>query len=232
MVVRGYALPNDYFFKGNIDLRECYDCDIEKENNIKALLRKIKHNDFETIMMVPDEDDSRVCSNTEQVAIARHSWSNKDPNIAASVTTSQLNEQMHRICSGHNLNLKSDTDLKSNIEPVLEGPVEFNFTTAHCVKDINTLLDNVLKKYFSPGDKLQKEDYNDLDDDDPLIQKGIDEVFYSHNTFNSSNELTSESSNHRSSESNESTQENHIFAATEKLINFINKKKREYSTDH
>lgn len=226
LYVRGLALPNDYFYKRDIDLRETYDLDedIGEENNIKAILDKIKHAyDTDTIMVEP-EDDSNFLSKMEKETTTHDSRSDNELNIAATVITAQLDELMNRIVSEHNLKSRPAEDIE------FESPDlgTFHLTPTHEAPDIKITLGKALEEYVSTGAIDMKESFgSDELDNGPLDNASFDGVnspTHVYNYFKQLMEFKLMESN--STESTSLTTDLMREAAT-KLINFIKTKEQE-----
>ncbi|XP_075991994.1 protein monoglycylase TTLL8-like isoform X2 [Anticarsia gemmatalis] len=131
LYVRGYSLPDDYFYSGTIEHQKTIDddsVDIEKSYNSEAILKKIKqYYDLDTIMVHPEEYGSgflQMCENQSSSRV--HSeQSEYQLSIAATIITTQLEELMDKIPSTSDIakpkhlsisqaqSIKSETDVES-----------------------------------------------------------------------------------------------------------------------
>ncbi|KAH9635058.1 hypothetical protein HF086_004412 [Spodoptera exigua] len=235
LFVRGVSLPHDYFYKGNIDLRESYDCDVDmdKVNNIKAILDKIKDKyDSDTVMKEP-EDDSNTTAKKEKETTTRHSRSEDELNVAASVITGQLEELLDRIVSNQSFSL---INLGHQIRS-LSSPVYI--TQPQPDKSINKIMKKSLslKTPVKPITVNSERTFQFSELDDGPTDKGSYVGFSSSKkTFNDISELEvvrllSRSKSKESTTSTSISTENMIEATT-KLINFINQKQKEYFSEN
>ncbi|XP_047042085.1 tubulin glycylase 3A-like [Helicoverpa zea] len=235
LYVRGCSLPSDYFYKGNIDLRENYDddVDIDKGHNIETILDKIKQAyDTDTIMIEP-EDDSHACVKKEQETTTHHSRSDYELNVAATVVTEQLEELMDRIVSKHSSNMKTRQEALC-----ATGSIK-SFASAHMVKsvtDFKAMITKSMNRFVSFENVQHHEafDFSQLDDE-PVDNESAYEEDSPKKIINDYKQLdvlrlfgqTSKESAQSTSPSTEI-----MLEATTKLINFISKKEREYFMEH
>lgn len=235
LFVRGYTLPNDYFYKGNIEIKESYDddVDIDKEKNIQAILEKIKQaHDTDTIMKEP-EDDSDMVLKKEQETSTRHSRSDYELSVAATVITGQLEELMDRIISEHSFVAKSTRESTSSL-----GSDKSNMTSTQSVKsvtDIKSLLKKSLSRFASVGaiSVSHQQLFNFSELDDGSVGKasvvGVNstkKIFHDFKQIALLSHLNKQVSKEKPRTS--SASEEIILQATTKLINFISKKEKEY----
>ncbi|XP_022815689.1 tubulin glycylase 3A-like isoform X1 [Spodoptera litura] len=234
LFVRGVSLPNDYFYKGSIDLRESYDCDedMDKVNNIKAILDKIK-NKYDTVMVEPEDDSNTTMKKEKETTTRRRSRSEDELNVAASVITGQLEELLDRIVSTHSFKKKqSGHQMRS-----FSTPVEC-YVAHQPVKSVNKIMKMSLSRVepVKPVDVTSDRTFGFSELDDGPIGKGSYVGVDSYKTnFNDISELEVVKllSKSRSKESitSPSASTEIMLEATTKLINFINKKEKEYFTE-
>ncbi|XP_026738588.1 tubulin glycylase 3A-like isoform X2 [Trichoplusia ni] len=236
LFVRGISLPSEYFYKGNIEIKESYDddVDIEKEKNIQAILEKIKQQSFDTdiIMKEPDDDSEAVFVKKEQETntLIRGSRSEYELHVAASVITGQLDELMERVTSEHSVvkaKLKASLSPKSliaKLKPAL---------SAKSISDFKPLLQSSLGKAESNDVVYNQRSFNfsHLDDgpvgkaSDVDVDKSPKSIFKSLKQVEPLKLLSKQESIENAGSSSMSED---MIAATSKLINFINRKEKEY----
>lgn len=113
LMVRGYALPNNYFYKGNISIQNSFEDelgDIDKADNSRAIMEKIKqYYDIDTVMIEPDESEidcikhKNTCKSTRR----RSTQSEYELSIAATIITTQLEELMDKLPSENSVTTRS-----------------------------------------------------------------------------------------------------------------------------
>lgn len=238
LFVRGISLPPDYFYRGSIDLRESYDCDedMEKVNNIKAILDKIKNKfDTDTVMVEP-EDDSNATMKKEKETTTHHSSRSEDElNVAASVITGQLEELLDRIVSVNSFNVKKSRQQMKTFS----APVKCYVAQPQPVTSENKIMRKSVSR-VTPVKPVAVDNHRTFAfselDDGPIGKGSYVGVSSYKNTFNDISELEVVRllSKSRSKESTTSTSESteNMLEATSKLINFINKKEQEYITEN
>lgn len=237
LVARGVALPNEYFYKGCIILRESYDCDEDnlKRSNIKAMLDKIKHS-FETVdtIMIEPEDDEDLIFKTEHGVTARPSRSDNELTMEASVITEQLDELIHRVGSEHDKkqtenNLKSVNNTEHKHIKKLETSESAEFRLYDSETEFTIMLDKSLKKFITAETTNKKVPFNfSALDDGPAGKGSIVDVDRPKKIFNDIKQLIELRLNRSGSNVRTSFTTDFMLEATTEIVNFINKKEIEY----
>lgn len=105
--VRGYSLPHEYFYKGTIPLQKSIDnLVVEKEKDIKSILKRLKQI-YEADIMVEPEDDEYSNMKKEQETYTHLTESEQDLQDAATVINEQIDDLLDRITSVHTDSSKS-----------------------------------------------------------------------------------------------------------------------------
>ncbi|CAD0196344.1 unnamed protein product [Chrysodeixis includens] len=239
LVVRGISLPSEYFYKGSIEIKESYDddVDIEKEKNIKAILEKIKQQSYDpdAIMKEPDEDSDSVFVKKEQETNTRvrKSLSDYELQEVASVVTGQLDELMERVTSEHSVEKER---LKASFTPNSLIPKLAPVLSARSISDFTPMLKRSLLRTESEKPIIYNQHsfrFSHLDDGpvgkgsdvDVKSSKSIFKTLTPIETFKIFNDDDQDSTENVPSTSKS---KDIMLEATNKLINFINKKEKEY----
>ncbi|XP_028159186.1 tubulin monoglycylase TTLL3-like [Ostrinia furnacalis] len=228
LFVRGYTLPLDYFYRGNIEIKESYDDpDIGKERDIKAMLNKLKHIYDTDIMVQPDDDDEpevdSVSSKHEDPLPCDHNTeSENELSVAATVITEQLDEIVDRITT-------SENSFDSKSEEKLDVPSTHSSKKhKHIVKrlqsvtDIKALLKNSCSRFASMEALSIKKTFSFSELDDGPQGKG------SFVEFNPIKRMFENLSPNIGISNDENNTQDEIIKATSKIISFINQKEKEY----
>ncbi|KAJ8726164.1 hypothetical protein PYW07_000862 [Mythimna separata] len=240
LYVRGVTLPNEYFYKGDIDLRESYDIDEDslKGNNIKAILDKIKHTydthpDTDTIMREPENDDEVVLKQDRGVnPRLRDSQTDNELNMAVSVVTAQLDDLLHRVGSRHKKEKGTNLKSKRNSEFKYENfdEVDTRSVQTHSETEFTIMLDKSLKKFISAG-TMNTFDFSELNDG-PGGKGSTMAVNNTKKIFNDIKKLIEGRLIKKlTTKENTSFSTDFMLDATTELINFISKKEQEYSSE-
>ncbi|RVE54648.1 hypothetical protein evm_000769 [Chilo suppressalis] len=213
LFVRGYTLSSDYFYKGKIELKESYeDPDTDRENDIRTILSKSKQFYDQDVMISPEDDEERVSNeyeSIEMVCCSHNTESENELDVAATVITEQLDEIIDRISSEKNLGNEA---MNSNNKPG-NSAVKNNLVLLDQIKsvtDINVFLKSTCKDFI-----LNKVEagftFSKLDD---RSQEHV--------------ERTSEAIISSDYDFNRKITETEILKASYKIINFIDRKEKEY----
>ncbi|KAM3962803.1 tubulin glycylase 3A [Aphomia sociella] len=236
LFVRGYALPADYFYKGNIEVKETYeDPEIGKEQDIKAILNNLKQRHYTDIMVVPedDNDSNKIC----QGEICIHKTpSENELCVAATVITEQLDELMDRITSENSFSSKSERCQQSVTSVSYKNSSSPVQSATKSVTDINSLLRKSFNRFASVEALSLKKTFSFSKLDDGPLGKAS---YYGFNPLKSVYNLSPKiiNKNNIALVSASPETENYsksqksgldLVKATYKIISFINQKEREY----
>lgn len=222
--MRGYALPLDYFYRGNIEIKESYDDpDIGKERDIKAMLNKLKQFYYTDIMVQPDEDHSSTELTPEKVGCAHNTESENELSLAATVITEQLDEIVDRITSENSFTSKSDSRKVSSNTHSSKKSLHLNKRMS--VTDIKGLLKNSCSRFASLEAIRSNRNFSFSKlDDGPQGKGSYIELNPIRNFFKN---LTPDIGCY----SDTSKTQDDILVATSKIISFINQKEKEYFSE-
>lgn len=230
LVVKGYALPNEYFYKGTIDTEDSssFSTPIFNYSNIKEVLNKLKrYNDYD-IMMEPDDKDDDVNILREKPACAHITKSENELDTIATVITEQLDDLLERVTSG-------DTD--GSITPnKLESEECLTLNSCSELEKMKSLTDiiSLLKKSsctFSTSTNINKGfRFSKLDDgqsDKNFVQyENLKNVLFEMDLSPLKNKKPPTNMNPVVSKTYNYL-ESHMTEATSKLLSFINEKEKE-----
>lgn len=232
LYIRGISLPLDYFYKGNIEIKESYNnADIEKECDIKVALNKLKQY-YDADIMVEPEDEYNLSKKEKHETCSYGTESEYELSVAATVITGQLDELLDRITSERTPSMASCGKRKST---------DFSAKSFSPVKSIKSLTDikSLLKKSYSQLTSAECISINSQKcfkfsklDDGPMGKGSLIEC---NSIAQAMHELCSEikvKSERQAHERNLSKRKvcrslDNILEATTKIITFINKKERE-----
>ncbi|XP_022116437.2 tubulin glycylase 3A-like isoform X2 [Pieris rapae] len=92
LVVRGYSLPNEYFYKGHIEIQESYeDPEIGSEQDVEAILNKLKrfYDMEDTVMVQTRVLDEKIAKKREKLSPSSLTENELSPVIDISNPSSQ-----------------------------------------------------------------------------------------------------------------------------------------------
>lgn len=249
LMVRGYALPCDYFYKGNIVIEDemFKGANIEKPKDINSMLYKLKQLYEMDVMKVPEDELDYYKSNKEGVRSRKSS--DEELDVAATVITEQLDELLERITSEPSASFKSSHHQKSSLSTCTKHSSEGNL-----IRGVSfTNFGNLLKKscsiltFASAKGRLFK--FSKLDDGSQsrcslstfslLDKKILTDLETTHKNLNKivsdtlspinvikNDKISSISSGYLKKTTKESA--DIIEQATEKIISFLHAKEKEY----
>lgn len=230
LVIRGLALPLDYFYRGNIEIKESYnDANIEKERDIKVILNRLKQF-YDTDIMMEPEDDYNSNQMMEQETCTHSTESEYELSAAATAITGQLDELMDRITSEQSCSSSSKSFLKQD-SSVGSPKAQSQTHNIKSVTDIKSLLKKSCSRFTSAEAISINRSFKFSDLDDGPLGKGSNMEF--RNIKKALHDISSamaiqheiyEYQNRKSSES----KTNNMLQATSKIISFINEKEKEY----
>ncbi|XP_053625430.1 tubulin glycylase 3A-like isoform X2 [Plodia interpunctella] len=111
LFVKGYALPNEYFYKGNVEIKESYeDPDIGRERNLKSVLQKLKRYYDVDITTDPDENlEYNITIKNESTHVTESKMEKSDMNESetetsvATIITDHIRDLTDKITSEHSI---------------------------------------------------------------------------------------------------------------------------------
>lgn len=231
LLVRGYALPYNYFYRGSIEIKESFDdAEIGDEQDIKGVLAKLKEVYYpDTIMMKPDDE---IEVNQREKETCCHE-SDDQSKMEANEST-EKSDEMDRITS--------ITDSSNSISiPILDTLSSATSNTsltrkrsvqsAKNVTDFKSLLKKSVSRFTSEAEIVNmKQAFQFSKLDDGPLGKGS---FLDIDPYKIRNTLSSLSSSNSTKvlirpPFDSFINEECILEATSKLITFINEKEREY----
>lgn len=218
LVVQGYALRPEYFYKGKIAINEFYNhSDLVEETDIKNILWKLKR-EFETdIMVEPDDDTFEVTKD----ASGQNTESEYELSVAASTVNAQIDKLMDRIPSEHSNSTKSISELKIGIESAALVSASPSYLTKS-ETDFNSLLLKSERQFKSDVSVKQFFKFSELEDG----PDGIGSAF----GFKSLEKAIKNTSEAISATWKCPMYEEFI-EATSKIVSFIDKKEKEQIQD-
>ncbi|XP_030041179.2 uncharacterized protein LOC115456303 [Manduca sexta] len=146
--VRGYSLPLEYFYRGNIELTEIYDnADIDKEYDVKTILNKLKEHYDIDIMVEPDEDFDDT-NKKEKETYVDNTKSELELTVAATVITEQLEELLDRITSDPSCSSKSNVKRETSSSHSIKRK-KSSLQSVKSVTDIKSLLKKSYNRFAS-----------------------------------------------------------------------------------
>ncbi|XP_072936843.1 tubulin glycylase 3A-like isoform X2 [Epargyreus clarus] len=229
LVIRGYTLPYDYFYRGNIEIKESYDdADIDEEQDIKGILAKLKeYYDPDNVMIEPDDE----CElNKREKETCTHEVIDYSK-VEAVVAEDGLNDKITSAdSSGSTSVLIQDTVSCPTSKKSVTSP--HNVQSAKSVTDFKSLLKKSVSRLTSEADIMnmkQSFKFSKLDDGPrgkaSFLQ--IDPINIKSTLYSLSPSTTNTGISLRPAKKGIMDEET-IIQATSKLITFINQKEREY----
>ncbi|KAL0894533.1 hypothetical protein ABMA27_013110 [Loxostege sticticalis] len=244
MFVRGYSLPLDYFYRGNIEVKESYDAVIEKERDITAMLRKLK-GFYDPDIFVPLDDDDVISASSpnskkddtinDNTNCDHNTGSENELALAATVITEQLDEIVDRNTSDNSFTLKLDKKMDANTTHSSKKHKHM-VKRMQSVTDIKTLLESTCTSRFASCETVSiKQKFNFSELDDGPQGKGSFEQFdpikkmYEKLTTTIDFKKAQHSKAKQLGNNNDLKEtRNELMDATSKMISFINQKEKEY----
>ncbi|KAL0894535.1 hypothetical protein ABMA27_013112 [Loxostege sticticalis] len=233
MCVRGYSLPLDYFYRDNIEIKDSYDADTDKERDIKAMVHKLKGFYDPDILFQLDDDDSSSSQNSKKddtindhTGCDHNTGSENELSLAATVITEQLDEIIDRITSDNSFTLKSDKKMDANSTNSSKNHKHM-VKRMQSVTDIKALLKSTRTTRFASLETLsikQKFSFNG-----PQGKGSFDQFNPIKKMFEKLPKRTHQSKAKKFGNNNDLKEiQNEMFDATSKIISFINQKEKEY----
>lgn len=226
LVVRGFSLPLDYFYRGKIEIKESYDdADIGKERDVKVILNKLKQLYDDTDIMVEPEDDYDSNRKTEQETYTHSTESEYELSVGVTVITGQLEELMDRIISEQSGSSNSKSILKQDSldSPNAMSPEQ----SVKSVTDIKSLIKKSCNRFTSSEAISSERSFKFSNLDDGPFGKGSNVEF---RTIKKAlqQDISPAIEIQQDKISSRSKNKNNILQATSNIISFINEKEKEY----
>ncbi|XP_045511613.1 tubulin glycylase 3A-like isoform X1 [Colias croceus] len=238
MTVQGHSLPYDYFYRGNIEIKESYDdIEMETEYNIRAVLNKLKRlHGTDTVMKKPIEDTNYGNSKESNDSRTQSTLSENE----MSPSPERQSDRSGDILVTEDVN--SDKSLSSKNIPVIDCSVSHSSSNHSkriqnvcSVTDLNTFLNR-----YKNTEIKQSFSFSKLDDG-PLGKASFNDIFSEKKKkMDSALSLYDKKSNHLNITSLIPNGElllanchknDSMFMAASKIITFIKEKEKEYEAE-
>lgn len=212
--VRGYSLPAEYFYTGNIKIIETYtDPNIAKKTDIKAILHKLKRIYNSDIIMVPSyEDNSRSYIKGEDT----DSESKFEMDAKITVIMEQFNKLKDQIP------LNCDQDLGTRSATYTKESV-CRPQHVSSITNLKLLLKKSNSLYTSFSNFKKKFSFSKLSD----ISRAPDSLIRLYSIDKLLNKLAINKAEYNYSVPSTASCDN-VLQATTKIVSFINGKEKEY----
>lgn len=218
LMVRGYSLSLDYFYKGKLQIRDCYNnADIGKETDIQYVLNRLKHDYENDVMVEPDDDHFEMA---KDAAVGINTESEYELSVAATVVNSQVDELFDKITS------KCSNNCAFRL-PVLSVQEEMGFQTS-------TTMTHVSKSETDVNCSLQKPDSRFTSVEDVTVTRSSE---FNKLENRSNNKATSYKLNFLrgafklSDTIYKQEGQYDMLEATAKIVSFMERKEREHYED-
>ncbi|XP_023947466.2 tubulin glycylase 3A-like [Bicyclus anynana] len=220
--LRGYSLPLDYFYKGNIEVQEMYeDTKIGKENDVKEVRKLLKEAYNTEMIMKQPEEDFTFPDKKEKDTCTHKTLSEYEMEVTASAVNKQLDKLMERIPSDYSFSDKCGLKLNPSLSL---NPIQ----KVCSVTNLHSLVKNSVSRVTILDDLIKTFNFSKLDDGPhgkgSIVDYGpIQQIHFNRlNALDDGKNVTKP--NHV--EFNNLTQV--VKSATAEIVSFINNKEKEY----
>ncbi|XP_039764766.1 tubulin glycylase 3A-like [Pararge aegeria] len=213
--LRGYSLPIDYFYKGNVEVQEMYeDSKIGKQN----LLKQAYNTD---VIMKPPEEEFNFPDKNEKNTCTHKTFSEYKMGVVANVFNETLEELMDRITSNSNFSARAKFDqCPSSPSNLIQNVCS--------VTNLQNLVRKSVNITAALDNHVQTFNFSKLDDAPRGKGSVIDCSPINKTLLNHCNAAKIKHVKQLSNEVELRNSTQDVINATIKIVSFINKKEKEY----